>query len=114
MPSGRTFVTRFTANYDQFIEQPEKYIGYTGNIYGVKFINFATLDIAKIQATNFAIPNIGSQGFIDNFSAIGYSSEKRVLVGYLPVPDCSNQSKGSQNNSNRSAPDMRNINGGSV
>lgn len=114
MPSGRTFVTRFTANYDQFIEQPEKYIGYTGNIYGVKFINFATLDIAKIQATNFAIPNIGSPGFVDKFSAIGYSSEKLVLVGYLPVPDCSNQSKGSQNNSNRSAPDMRNINGGSV
>lgn len=94
-------------------------VGYLGNIYGTRWVNFATVDRDLSSPTSIKDLEIGSTAFMNRLSNFGLEIDGRsennslALSMTIPVPDCSKSDTVSSNSipltqdTMRSLPNMR-------
>lgn len=73
-------------------------VGYLGNKFGPRYFNIVTMK-GELRAVDrsFAVPEIGSQEFLDLMSEKGAKTNEIRIWASMPVPDCTTTTVGNNN-----------------
>ena len=79
---------RWEASQDSDSQWYQRYSGYLGNMYGARYLNLVSMKEELKDTYNFAIPEVGTQAFIDLMSEKGGKTNELRTKGVMPIADC--------------------------